>query len=328
MRESSDPTYRPDGNKVPREALGDLLPGPPVPLRHPGRWVASSVVVLVLVWFGHIVITNPNFQWPVVGRYLFSPDILRGVVLTVELTLSAMSIGIVLGVVIALMGLSTNKLLSGAATLYITFFRGTPALVQLIFWFNLSALFPVITVGIPYFGPDFITLNVNVLITPFVAANLGLGLCEGAYMAEIVRSGILSVDPGQQEAAVAIGMTRSQAMRKVVLPQALRVIIPPTGNQVIGMLKYTSLASVISVTELLASAELVYTRTFETIPLLIVVSIWYVALTTVLTAVQRLLERRVGRSHSDSHATTTISFRDAVLQGLIGVRRPADTRPS
>jgi polar amino acid transport system permease protein len=328
MRESSDATYRPDGNNIPREELGDLLPGPPVPLRHPGRWVASGAVALLLVWFGYIVLTNPNFQWTVVGKYLFSPDILRGVVLTVELTVSAMSIGIVLGIVFALMGLSTNKLLSGATTLYITVFRGTPALVQLIFWFNLSALFPVITIGIPYFGPDFVTLNANVLITPFVAANLGLGLCEAAYMAEIVRGGILSVDPGQQEAAVAIGMTRSQAMRKVVLPQALRVIIPPTGNQVIGMLKYTSLASVISVTELLASAELVYTRTFETIPLLIVVSIWYVALTTILTAVQRMLERRVGRSHNDSHAKPTLSFRDTLLQALIGVRHPADTGPS
>lgn len=308
--------------RVAAEDLNDLLPGPPVPLRHPGRWVACGIVALLLLWFGHIVVTNPNFQWVVVGKYLFSPDVLHGVAITVELTITAMLIGIVLGIVIALMRLSSNGLLSGAATLYITFFRGTPALVQLIFWFNLSALFPVITIGIPYFGPDFMAVNANVLITPFIAANLGLGLCEGAYMAEIVRSGILSVDAGQQEAAVAIGMTRAQAMRKVILPQALRVIIPPTGNQVIGMLKYTSLASVISVTELLASAELVYTRTFETIPLLIVASLWYVLLTTILTAVQRLIERRVGRSHSDSRSKPASSFGDALLHGLFGIRRP------
>ena len=309
--------------RIAAEDLDDLLPGAPVPLRHPGRWVACGLVALLLLWFGRIVVTNPNFQWSIVGKYLFSPDILHGVLITIKLTVTAMTIGILLGIVIALMRLSSNALLTGAASLYITFFRGTPALVQLIFWFNLSALFPIITLGIPYFGPDLMTLNANVLITPFIAANLGLGLCEGAYMAEIVRSGILSVDAGQQEAAVSVGMTRAQAMRKVILPQALRVIIPPTGNQIIGMLKYTSLASVISVTELLASAELVYTRTFETIPLLIVASLWYVLLTTILTAVPRLIERRVGRSHSDSRATSASSFGKALLQGLFGSRRAA-----
>jgi polar amino acid transport system permease protein len=315
------------GGKLSKKDLDDLLPGPPVPLRHPGRWVACAVVGSLLLWFGHIVVSNPNFQWLVVGKYLFSPDILRGVALTVELTVTAMLIGILLGIVIALMRLSSNGLLSWAAMAYITFFRGTPALVQLIFWFNLSALFPVITLGIPYFGPDFMTLNANVLITPFVAANLGLGLCEAAYMAEIVRSGILSVESGQQEAALSIGMTRAQAMRKVILPQALRVIIPPTGNQVIGMLKYTSLASVISVTELLASAELIYTRTFETIPLLIVASLWYVLLTTILTAGQRVIERYVGRSHSDAGSRPAARFGVAVWQGLTGLRRPAAPRP-
>jgi polar amino acid transport system permease protein len=314
--------------KVTPEDLADLLPGPPVPLRHPGRWVACGVVALLLLWFGQIVVTNPNFQWAVVGKYLFGTDMLKGVLVTIELTATAMTIGIVLGIVVALMRLSSNGLLSGAAMIYITFFRGTPALVQLIFWFNLSALFPTITIGIPYFGPDFMTVNANALITPFIAANLGLGLCEGAYMAEIVRSGILSVDAGQQEAAIAVGMTRAQAMRNVILPQALRVIIPPTGNQVIGMLKYTSLASVISVTELLASAELVYTRTFETIPLLIVASLWYVLLTTILTAVQRFIEWRVGRSHSDSRTSSSASFGDALWQGLFGFRRPRATPAS
>ena len=313
--------------RVAAEELADLLPGPPVPLRHPGRWVACGVVALLVLWFGYIVVTNPNFQWDVVGRYLFGADILRGVLVTIELTITAMLIGIGLGIVVALMRLSSNGLLSSAAMLYITFFRGTPALVQLIFWFNLSALFPTITIGIPFFGPVFATVNANALITPFIAANLGLGLCEAAYMAEIVRSGILSVDAGQQEAAVAVGMTRAQAMRKVILPQALRVIIPPTGNQVIGMLKYTSLASVISVTELLASAELVYTRTFETIPLLIVASLWYVLLTTLLTAVQRVLEWHVGRSHSDTRAAPSASFGEALWQGLFGFR-PRRARPA
>jgi polar amino acid transport system permease protein len=303
------------------DPLAGLAPGPPVPLRHPGRWIACAVVLLLLAWFGWTVVHNPNFQWPVVGKYLFSREILAGVLMTIELTASAMAIGIALGIVAALMRLSDNPLLSSAAQLYIVCFRATPALVQLIFWFNLSALFPTITIGVPFFGPDFVTLDANALITPFVAANLGLGLCEGAYMAEIVRSGILSVDAGEAEAAAAVGMTRAQTMRHVILPQALRVIVPPTGNQVIGMLKYTSLASVISVTELLASAELIYTRTFETIPLLIVASLWYVALTTVLTAFQRIIERRVGRSHRKEPARGWRPFRQAVVANLFRSRR-------
>lgn len=280
------------------ESLESLTLRPPVPLRHPWRWVACALVLLLLAWFAYSVITNPNFQWPIVGHYLFSKAILAGGVVTIELTVSAMLIAIVLGIIVALMRLSENRLLRYSATAYIGCFRGTPTLVQLLFWYNLSALFPVISLGIP-FGPQFFSVNANTIITPLIAANLGLGLCEAAYMAEIVRSGILSVDFGQREAALAVGMTRSHAMRYIILPQALRVIVPPTGNEVIGMMKYTSLASVISVTELLTSAQLIYTRTFETIPLLIVVSIWYLVLTTVLTVVQRTIERRVGRSHED-----------------------------
>ena len=273
---------------------------PPVPLARPGRWVAAAVVLLLLAWMVYVVFANPNFQWPVVWKYLFSKDILDGVKLTIELTVYAMSIGVSLGLVAALMRLSDNKLLSTAATAYIVAFRGTPALVQLIFWFNLAALFPRITLGIPFLAPAWLSIDANALITPVVAATLGLGLCEGAYMSEIVRAGILSVDPGQREAAAALGLTRAQTMRRIVLPQALRVIVPPTGNQIIGMLKLTSLASVISVTELLAAAGLIYTRTYETIPLLIVASIWYIVLTGVLTLVQRFIERHLGRSVHDA----------------------------
>ena len=310
------------------DPMQGLSSSAPVPLRHPGRWVACAAVVALLGWFAYIVVTNQNFQWPLIGKYLFNPEIIQGVLLTIRLTISCMCIGIVLGIVVALMRLSENKLLSYSAQVYIVAFRGTPALVQLIFWFNLSALFPAITIGIPFLGLDFMTVDANALITPVVAANLGLGLCEGAYMAEIVRSGILSVDPGQQEAAAAVGMTRAQTMRKVILPQALRVIIPPTGNQIIGMLKYTSLASVISVTELLSSAELIYTRTYETIPLLIVASIWYLVLTTLLTAGQRFLEHRVGRSQTDARGQRRTPFSLAVVQNLFmlrGARAPRET---
>ena len=281
----------------------------PVPLARPGRRVAAVLVLLLLAWFGYIVVDNPNFQWRVVGKYLFSKEILDGVKLTIELTVSAMAIGVTLGVIAALMRLSDNRLLSAAATGYIVAFRGTPALVQLIFWYNLAALFPKITLGIPFFGPDFFSINANAVITPVVAANLGLGLCEGAYMAEIVRAGIMSVDPGQREAGMALGLTRAQTMRRVILPQALRVIVPPTGNQIIGMLKLSSLASVISVTELLSAAGLIYTRTFETSPLLIVASLWYVALTSLLTLGQRVIERRLGRSVRDAVATPSTRSR-------------------
>ena len=315
----TQPATRSDPTPSSSDPLADLAPGPPVKLRHPGRWVAGGVVLVLLAWFAYAIVTNPNFQWPVVGRYLFSRAIIAGVLITIQLTISAMAIGVALGVVVALMRQSENRLLAWSAQVYIVCFRGTPALVQLIFWFNLSALFPMITIGVPFFGPDLVSVNANVIITPLVAANLGLGLCEGAYMAEIVRSGILSVDAGQREAAAAVGMTRAQTMRKVVLPQALRVIIPPTGNQIIGMLKYTSLASVISVTELLASAELIYTRTFETIPLLIVASLWYVTLTTLLTAGQRVLERHVGRSQVDAPAPAA-PFGLAVVNNLFASR--------
>jgi polar amino acid transport system permease protein len=279
---------------------------PPVPLPRPGRKVAAALVLLLLAWFVYVVFNNPNFQWRVVWKYLFSKAILDGVKLTIELTASAMAIGVTLGLIAALMRLSDNKLLSTAAKAYIVAFRGTPALVQLIFWYNLAALFPKFTLGVPLFGPDWLAIDANAIITPVVAANLGLGLCEGAYMAEIVRAGIMSVDPGQREAATALGLTRAQAMRRIILPQALRVIVPPTGNQIIGMLKLTSLASVISVTELLAAAGLIYTRTFETIPLLIVASIWYVALTSLLTLVQRVIERRLGRSVQDTPTDTGV----------------------
>jgi polar amino acid transport system permease protein len=192
------------------------------------------------------------------------------------------------------MRLSPNPLVGGASWVYIWFFRGTPVLVQLLFWNFVGALYPKISIGIP-FGPEFFSFSANTAITPFVAAILGLGLNEGAYMAEIVRAGILSVDEGQTDAAHALGMTRLQTMRRIVLPQAMRVIIPPTGNETISMLKTTSLVSVIAVTDLLYSVELIYAVNYRTIPLLIVASIWYLIVTTVLSFGQYYLERYFGR---------------------------------
>ncbi len=265
-----------------------------VPLRHPGRWVAVALIALVFASFVHSASANPNYQWSVVWHYLFSPPILAGLSHTVELTIVAMTIGIALGTVFAVMRLSPNPVISKAAAVYIWIFRGIPVLVQLLFWYFLSALFPDLAIGIP-FGPDLVAVDTNRVITQLTAAILGLGLSEAAYMAEIVRSGILSVASGQTEAAKSLGMTGMLTMRRIVLPQALRIIIPPTGNETIGMLKNTSMVIVIAYTDLLTSASLIYARTYETIPLLIVACIWYLAVTTVLMMLQSGIERRFGR---------------------------------
>src|SRR2546421_7820032 len=243
-----------------------------VPVRHYGRWIAAAVIAVIVVALGKSIATNQRFQWDVVRHYLFTSNILDGLVVTLELTVLAMAIGIVLGIVLALMRLSQNAVLSTASLFYIWVFRGTPVLVQILLWYFVAALYPTVDLGIP-FGPAFVHLDTNSLITKFVAAMLALGLNEGAYMSEIVRAGIISVDEGQTDAAQALGMTRLQTMRRIVLPQAMRAIIPPTGNETISMLKTTSLVSVIAVTDLLYSVELIYAVNYRTIPLLIVASI-------------------------------------------------------
>jgi polar amino acid transport system permease protein len=268
-----------------------------IPVRHPGRWVGAVVVLYLAVAVGGSMATNKRFQWSVVGHYLGRSQILHGLVVTLELTAASMVIGIVLGVALAVMRLSPNPLVSSASWLYIWFFRGTPVFVQILFWFNIPALYPNFSVGIP-FGPQFAHVNLTSLITPFVAGMLALGLNEGAYMSEIVRAGIISVDEGQTEAAQSLGMTRLLTMRRIVLPQAMRVIVPPTGNETIGMLKTSSLVSAIAVTELLYSAQIIYARTYQTIQLLIVASIWYLIVTTVLSVGQYYLERYFGRGVS------------------------------
>jgi polar amino acid transport system permease protein len=277
-------------------------PGPPqkieaVPVRHPGRWIAAAIVALVAASLIRSAIDNPNFHWDVVGSYLFDQRILDGVVKTIELTVLGMIIGIILGVLLAVMRLSPNFLIRGASWFYIWIFRGTPLLVQFLFWAFISALYPTIDLGIP-FGPSFIHINANDFITLFLAGTLALGLNEGAYMAEIVRAGIISVEEGQTEAAKALGMTQGQTLRRIVLPQAMRVIIPPTGNETISMLKNSSLASVIALGELLYAAQLIYAQNFQQIPLLIVASIWYLAMTTVLSIGQFFLERHYGRGRT------------------------------
>jgi polar amino acid transport system permease protein len=268
-----------------------------VPVRRPGRWIAAAIVLLIGASIVRSIVTNSRFQWHVVGHYLFNSRVLHGVLVTLELTVLSMIIGIVLGVILAVMRQSLNPVVSGASWVYIWFFRGTPLLLQIYFWYNITSLFPHIDLGIP-FGPSFIHANGNSLITPVVAALLGLGLNEGAYMAEIVRAGIISVGEGQTDASQSLGLSRLQTMRFVILPQAMRVILPPTGNETISMLKNTSLVSVIAYTELLYSVQQIYDVTFQTIPLLIVAALWYLAMTSVAYVGQYFIERRFGRGFS------------------------------
>lgn len=280
---------------------GSLADPPPPPKvlarRRPGVSLVRAIVWMIVLFlagfFIHSIVTNANFEWRVVGQYFTSSIVMAGFVRTLWLTAFAMVIGIVLGIVLAMMRLSGDPLLAGAGTLYTTFFRGTPVLVQIIFWFNLSFLYPHIGIGIP-FGPS-VSASANALITPATAAILGLGLNEAAYMSEIVRAGIVSVPRGQTEAALAIGMTKGRAMRRVVLPQAMRLALPPTGNEVIGMLKVTAVVSVIGMSDLLYTVENIYNRTLQVIPLLVVACIWYMIATSVLYIAQRRIERRYGR---------------------------------
>ena len=267
-----------------------------IPVRHPGRWVATGVVLFLIVALVDSLATNTRFEWSIVGDWFFSRRILDGVVVTLELTATSMAIGIALGVLLAVMRLSPNPLVSGVSWFYIWLFRGTPVLVQILLWYNIAALYPRFSLGIP-FGPSFAHFNASALITPFVAGMLALGLNEGAYMAEIVRAGIISVPEGQTQAAQSLGMTRLLTMRRIVLPQAMRVIVPPTGNETISMLKTTSLVSVIALSppELLYASQLIYSVNYRTIQLLIVASLWYLIMTTVLTIGQFYLERHFGR---------------------------------
>ena len=274
-----------------------------VPVRHPGRWVVGAVMLVLAAMAVHSLgfsqvrrggVLQSRFQWNIVGHYFSTSQVLHGLLVTVELTALAMGVGIALGILAAVLRLSPNPLASWASWLYTWFFRGTPVLVQLLFWYNIAYIFPRLTLGVP-FGPALVHVNANTTLTPFVAASVGLGLNEGAYMAEIVRAGILSVDPGQTEAAYSVGMTRLQTLRHIVLPQAMRVIIPPTGNEVISMLKTSSLAAVVTVTELLFAVQQIYSRTFQTVPLLMVASLWYLIVTSVLSIGQFYLERRFAR---------------------------------
>ena len=261
-----------------------------VPRRYYGRWLAAALIVLAFAFVIHAFWTG-QIAWKVVGQFLTAKAILEGLQNTIIMTICAMALGIALGVLFAIMVMSPNPVLKNVARFYIWFFRGTPLLLQLLLWFNLALIFP--TMGIPGL---FEARTVD-LITPFIATLLGLGINQGAYTAEVVRSGILSVDIGQTEAAKSIGMTNLTALRRIVLPQAMRVIIPPVGNEVVSMVKLTSVASVIQYSEILRNAQTIYYANARVMELLIVAAIWYLAVVTVLSVGQHFLERYFSKAH-------------------------------
>lgn len=261
------------------------------PVRHWGRWIAGLVTVAVLVGIVSAFATA-QIDWPTVGEYFTASAILSGFGVTVVLTVVSMVIGILLGVIVAVMRLSSNPVVSGIAWLYVWFFRGTPVYLQLLLWFNIALIFPLIGV------PGVIEWRTVDVVTPFLAAILGLGINQGAYTSEVVRAGILSVDEGQTEASKALGLTSGATMRTVVLPQAMRVILPPIGNEVIGMLKTTSLASAIGASEVLNQAQHIYLVNNMIMELLIVSGIWYLIAVSVLSVIQYYVERHFAKGSS------------------------------
>ncbi|WP_327120110.1 amino acid ABC transporter permease [Streptomyces sp. NBC_01341] len=258
-----------------------------VPVRRTGQWTAAVVVLTLLTGALVSVVRNDAFQWDVVGDYLTTDSVLRGLGLTLWLTGLVMLLGFALGTLLAVFRLSGNPVLRGVSWGYIWLFRSTPILVQLLFWFNIGALYPQIL------GVD--TVN---LLGPVAVAVIGLTLHEAAYAAEVVRGGILSVERGQIEAAQSLGLGPWRRLRRIVLPQAMRSIVPPAGNMLIGTLKGTSIVSIIAVQDLLHSVQLVYHRTYEVIPLLLVATLWYVAVTSLLSLGQHCVERHYARGMS------------------------------
>ncbi|MFJ2259008.1 amino acid ABC transporter permease [Streptomyces sp. NPDC087844] len=262
----------------------DAVPSRIVPRRRTGQWIAAGLVLILLGLAVNSVARNEAFQWDVVGDYFTSASVLRGLGLTLWLTALVMALGFALGALLAACRLSANPVLRAVSWGYVWLFRSMPILVQLLFWFNIGALYPTL------FGVK--TVN---LLGPVTVAVIGLTLHEAAYAAEVVRGGILSVDRGQIEAAEALGLSRWRRWWKIVLPQAMRSIVPPAGNMLIGTLKGTSIISVIAVQDLLYSVQLVYHRTYQVIPLLMVATLWYVIVTSVLSVGQYYVERHYGR---------------------------------
>jgi polar amino acid transport system permease protein len=275
----------------------DATVKPRVHRRSAIEYVAWGICVLVALGVVRTLLTNENYQWDVVSQYLTAPTVLRGLAMTVVLTVLCMTFGALLGLVVAVLRVSALRPVRILAGAYITFFRGTPVLVQLIFWFNIAALYPNLAIGIPFTDVSQ-DIDVNRLISATTAAVVGLSLNQAAYQAEIFRGGFASVDKGQIEAADSLGMSRGTKLRRIIVPQSMPTIVPATGNQFIGMFKETSLVSVLGVAELLQSVQLIYARTYQTIPLLIVACVWYLVMTLLLSYPQSLIEKKFSRTRA------------------------------
>ncbi|RSS48515.1 amino acid ABC transporter permease [Streptomyces sp. WAC07061] len=280
--------------------------GPPriVPRRRTGRRLSAAAALLVFALVLRSVVLNDAFQWDVVGRYFTTSAVLSGLLLTLWLTGVVMVLGFAAGTLLAVMRLSDSPVLRTLSWGYVWIFRSTPLLVQLLFWFNIGALYPTLGLAIPY-GPELFSVKTVNLLGPTLTAVIGLTLHESAYAAEVVRGGILSVDPGQTEAAQALGLSRPRTLRRIVVPQAMRSIVPTAGNMLTGTLKGTSIVSVLAVHDLLYSVQLVYNQNYQVIPLLMVATLWYVAVTTVLSAGQYYVERYYARGTSRGGAAST-----------------------
>ncbi len=282
------------------DPIPDRLHARPVP--RPGRVVGALVVLVLAAMAVNGLVTNETFRWDTVWLYLRDIVVVRGIGWTLILTFGSMALAIVMAIVLAVMRRSDNPVMRAVSWFYIWFFRGTPIYVQLVFWGLLSVLYPRLSLGIP-FGPEFVSFETKSVITAFWAALLGLAFNEAAYLAEIVRAGLTSVDPGQAEAAKALGMKDSTILRRVVLPQAMRVIVPPTGNETISMLKTTSLVVAVPFTlDLFYATDAIGNRLFQPIPLLVIASIWYLVITSILMVGQSYLERYYGRGFGTESA--------------------------
>lgn len=266
-----------------------------VPVRHPGRWISAIIILGALALILQSLLVNPNFRWDIVGTYILDTKVVQGVGWTLLLTVASMVLAIVLAILLAFMRQSDNPVFRWSSWVWVWFFRGTPVYTQLIFWGLISVLYPKISAGVP-FGPELFSVDTSTIVTAAAAAILGLGLNESAYLAEIFRAGLKSVDRGQMEAAEALGMGKTKIMWRIVLPQAMRVIVPPTGNETIGMLKTTSLVLAVPFTlDLTFATNTLANRTYLPVPLLIVAAIWYLVITSLLMVGQYHIEAYYGK---------------------------------
>ncbi|MFI0987577.1 amino acid ABC transporter permease [Streptomyces exfoliatus] len=291
---TSDPPAVESAVKDPRTAAPALADLVVVPVRHPWRWVAVVVTAVLLVQFAHGLVTNPGWEWDVFAAFFTAETILRAVWVTLQLTFYGTALGFAVGIVLAFMRLSASPFLRSVAFGYIWAFRSIPLIVQLLFWFNLAYLYKELSIGIP-FGPGFVSFDTMGLVGEMSAAVLGLALHQAAYAAEIVRGGVLSVDHGQSEAAASLGIPRLRQVRRIVLPQAMRSILPNAANEIISLFKGTSIVSVMAIGELFYQVQVVYGRNGRVVPLLMVATAWYVLLTTALSVVQYYVERHYAK---------------------------------